>query len=37
VGDMYEKISELAQGYAGNFKSVIDLRSEEMKLDDNSH
>jgi type II restriction enzyme len=34
---MYEKISELAQGYAGNLKSVIALRSEEMKLDDNSH
>jgi type II restriction enzyme len=37
MGNIYEKINELANKYAANLKKVIDDRSEEMKSDDNSH
>ena len=35
--DVYNKIKELADKYAEELKNQVDLRIEEMKLDDTSH
>lgn len=35
--DVYNKVKELADKYAEELKNQVDLRIEEMKLDDTSH
>lgn len=35
--DVYNKIKKLADKYAEELKNQVDLRIEEMKLDDTSH
>ena len=37
MSDIYDEINKLATKYADNLKKAVDVRSEEMRLDDNSH